>query len=305
MNRRLPAEAGLPPHKPGPLRPREAPPPPRPSPHTITLQTPAFRTLRLPKRLRVVYFLAHTRLAQRIIMVGVAHRHAAPPPPPHLLCSLHQAGTVIWIGILVYTDPAGIRTYLAAQVSEQSPLGDPGAPGLPPHLGVAPVVAGDDSSSTLSMRPAPEPTPLPDNQSEGHQGRAGRGAEAPASAPQIRWSAEDEEGWRRLSFRHWPSLFSYYNITLAKRSAHAGLSPPQPPHPHFLLPSSRYISILPVIPVTVHVSPQEAVETRHPQDTRHPPPPIPKLPAELQTDLTLYKSVPPLAFAEWRPGSRP
>lgn len=54
---------------------------------------------------------------------------------------------------------------------------------------------------------------------------------------------------------------------------------------------SRYISILPVIPVTVHVSPQEAVETRHPQDTRHPPPPIPKLPAELQTDLTLYKSV--------------
>lgn len=76
LNRRLPAEAGLPPHKPGPLRPREAPPPPRPSPHTITLQTPAFRTLRLPKRLRVVYFLAHTRLAQRIIMVGVA------PPTP-------------------------------------------------------------------------------------------------------------------------------------------------------------------------------------------------------------------------------
>ena len=69
LNRRLPAEAGLPPPKPGPLRPREAPPPPRPSPHTITLQTPAFRNLRLPKRLRVVYFLARTRLAQRIIMV--------------------------------------------------------------------------------------------------------------------------------------------------------------------------------------------------------------------------------------------
>lgn len=69
LNRRLPAEAGLPPTKPGPLRPREVPPPPRPSPHTITLQTPAFRNLRLPKRLRVVYFLARTRLAQRIIMV--------------------------------------------------------------------------------------------------------------------------------------------------------------------------------------------------------------------------------------------
>lgn len=54
--------------------------------------------------------------------------------------------------------------------------------------------------------------------------------------------------------------------------------------------SFRYISILPVIPITVHVSPQEALETRHPQDTRHPPPPpIPKVSADLQTDLTLYK----------------
>lgn len=53
----------------------------------------------------------------------------------------------------------------------------------------------------------------------------------------------------------------------------------------------RYISILPVIPVTVHLSPQEAIETRHPQDTRHPPPPIPKVAADLQTDLTLYKLV--------------
>lgn len=59
----------MPPPKPGPLRHREAPPPPRPSPHTITLQAPAFRNLRLPKRLRVIYFLARTRLAQRIIMV--------------------------------------------------------------------------------------------------------------------------------------------------------------------------------------------------------------------------------------------
>ncbi|XP_032373453.1 sterol regulatory element-binding protein cleavage-activating protein isoform X1 [Etheostoma spectabile] len=248
LNRRLPAEAGLPPPKPGPLRTREAPPPPRPSPHTITLQTPAFRNLRLPKRLRVVYFLARTRLAQRIIM----------------------AGTVIWIGILVYTDPAGIRTYLAAQVSEQSPLGDPGGGSLPPHLGVAPVFRGGDPTSTLGINPAPAPTPIPDNQSQGHHGssRVGPLPQAPPPAvPQITWGAEDEEGWRRLSFRHWPSLFSYYNITLAK----------------------RYISILPVIPVTVHLSPQEAIETRHPQDTKHPPPSIPKVAADIQTDLTLYK----------------
>ncbi|XP_075885449.1 sterol regulatory element-binding protein cleavage-activating protein isoform X1 [Nelusetta ayraudi] len=250
LNRRLPAEAGLLPAKPGPLRPREAPPPPRPSPHTITLQTPAFRNLRLPKRLRVVYFLARTRLAQRIIM----------------------AGTVIWIGILVYTDPAGIRTYLAAQVSEQSPLGDPGGGGLPPHLGVAPVFRGGDPTGTLDIHAAPDATPVPENQSQGHDAAANRAgsaiAQAPPPVPQITWGAEDEEGWRRLSFRHWPSLFSYYNLTLAK----------------------RYISILPVIPVTVHVSPQEALDTRHPQDTRHPPPPpIPKVSVDLQTDLTLYK----------------
>ncbi|XP_063054727.1 sterol regulatory element-binding protein cleavage-activating protein isoform X2 [Engraulis encrasicolus] len=236
LNRRLPAEAGMPPPKPGPLRPRETPPPPRPSPHTITLQTPAFRNLRLPKRLRVVYFLARTRLAQRIIMIG----------------------TVIWIGILVYTDPAGLRTYLAAQVSEQSPLGE--AAGLPPHLGVAPVFPGGDPTSTLSVLPAPEPTPIPENQSHGHGHHDGR-------SPQIIWGGpDDEEGWRRLSYRHWPSLFSYYNITLAK----------------------KYISILPVIPVTLHVTPQEAVEMRHPQDTRHAPPPHPRAP-DLQTDLTLYK----------------
>lgn len=169
----------------------------------------------------------------------------SPPPPPtppppavllasgpncsHLLSSLRQAGTVIWIGILVYTDPAGIRTYLAAQVSEQSPLGDPVAGGLPPHLGGAPVFTGGDPSSTLSIHPAPDPTPLPDNQSEGHHGpaRAGPLPKAPATVPQISWGAEDEEGWRRLSFRHWPSLFSYYNITLAKRWASA--PPPRPP----------------------------------------------------------------------------
>ncbi|KAJ8415653.1 hypothetical protein AAFF_G00402100 [Aldrovandia affinis] len=186
--------------QPGPLRPREAPPPPRPSPHTITLQTPAFRNLRLPKRLRVVYFLARTRLAQRIIMVG----------------------TVIWIGILVYTDPAGLRTYLAAQVSEQSPLG--GDAGLP-HMGVAPVFPRGDPTSTLSVLPAPAPTPLPENQSRGHRGPApGHAPRAVPPIPQISWGPEDEEVWRRLSFRHWPSLFSYYNMTLAKRVAALGLA---------------------------------------------------------------------------------
>ena len=153
-------------------------------------------------------------------------QHDQKSPEINLLLTNHylrllQVGTVIWIGILVYTDPAGIRTYLAAQVSEQSPLGDPGGGGLPPHLGVAPVFRGGDPTSTLSIHSAPDPTPLPENQSQGHHGsaRAGPLPQAPPAVPQITWGAEDEEGWRRLSFRHWPSLFSYYNITLAKRWA--------------------------------------------------------------------------------------
>ena len=63
-------------------------------------------------------------------------------------------------------------------------------------------------------------------------------------------------------------------------------------HPRYLFPVGRYISILPVIPVTLHLGPQEAPETpRHPQDARLPPDPIPKFSSpDLQAaDLTLYK----------------
>lgn len=122
LNRRLPAEAGLLPAKPGPLRTREAPPPPRPSPHTITLQTPAFRNLRLPKRLRVVYFLARTRLAQRIIMVRptqatkrwaeLAVSHTDPSPAP-------------------FSPPPGRHRHLDRYPSLHRPGGHPDLPGCP------------------------------------------------------------------------------------------------------------------------------------------------------------------------------
>ncbi|KAM9805457.1 sterol regulatory element-binding protein cleavage-activating protein isoform 4-T4 [Syngnathus typhle] len=249
------SEESLPAPKPSPLRSRSAPSPPRPPPHTVNLQPSAKRP---PKRLRLVYFLARTHLAHRIIMVRT-----------HLAHRIIMVSTVIWIGILVYTDPAGVRTYLAAQVSEQSPLGDDGGGGgLNPYLEVAPIFRGGIPTGPLTDRLTPDPTPLPDSQVQDLAGsKAEPVPQSAAAAPQITWGTEDEEGWRRLSFRHWPSLFSYYNITLAK----------------------RYISILPVIPVAIHLSPQEAIEGRHPQDTRHPMPPIPKVAADLQTDLTLYK----------------
>ncbi|XP_054246249.1 sterol regulatory element-binding protein cleavage-activating protein [Indicator indicator] len=263
LNRRLPAEACLPPLKPSGRPQRyERQPALRPAtPHTITLQPSSFRNLRLPKRLRVIYFFARTRLAQRLIM----------------------AGTVIWIGILVYTDPAGLRTYLTSQVTEQSPLGDAGLPPMPVPGGVLP--AGDPKID-LSVFPS-DSMQLSENQTQQQEQKSGleslRNGQAELGAEaEVTWGAEDEEIWRKLSFRHWPSLFSYYNITLAK----------------------RYISILPAIPVTLYLNPQEALELRHPQEANryHPflsasagkldaePQPDPAK-AKLQghQDVTLYK----------------
>ncbi|XP_064559774.1 sterol regulatory element-binding protein cleavage-activating protein [Zonotrichia leucophrys gambelii] len=278
LNKRLPPEScpARPPCRARPLRPvvphtphamaphGMAPHGPHPiTPHTITLQPSSLRNLRLPKRLRVIYFFARTRLAQRLIM----------------------AGTVIWIGILLYTDPAGLRTYLTSQVTEQSPLGDAGLPAMPVPGGVLP--AGDPKLA-LSVFPS-EPVQLPENRTEpkarlepeqqpwGPEGRANGQLELGTEA-QVTWGAEDEEIWRKLSFRHWPALFSYYNITLAK----------------------RYISILPAIPVTLYLKPQEALEMRHPQEARRSQPflePAPRPERGTGTgtqprghqDVTLYK----------------
>ncbi|XP_034513096.1 sterol regulatory element-binding protein cleavage-activating protein [Ailuropoda melanoleuca] len=225
LNKRLPSEACLPPAKPVGRPARfERQLAVRPStPHTITLQPSSFRNLRLPKRLRVIYFLARTRLAQRLIM----------------------AGTVVWIGILVYTDPAGLRTYLAAQVTEQSPLGEGALTPMPVPSGVLPASHPDPAFSIFP----PDAPKLPENQTlPGEPPEPGGPAEGAhdSPVPEVTWGPEDEELWRRLSFRHWPTLFSYYNITLAK----------------------RYISLLPVIPVTLRLNPREALEGRHPQDGR-------------------------------------
>ncbi|KAM4821418.1 sterol regulatory element-binding protein cleavage-activating protein [Thomomys bottae] len=209
LNKRPPAEACLPPGKPVGRPARHAAARPA-TPHTITLQPSSFRNLRLPKRLRVIYFLARTRLAQRLIM----------------------AGTVVWISILLYTDPAGLRTYLAAQVTEQSPLGDGALPPVP--------VPARHADPAFSIFP-PDAPKLPENQS-----LPGGPPERDGPVPEVTWGPEDEELWRKLSFRHWPTLFSYYNITLAK----------------------RYVSLLPVIPVTLRLDPREALEGRRPHDSR-------------------------------------
>ncbi|NXA74864.1 SCAP protein, partial [Thryothorus ludovicianus] len=241
LNKRLPPESCLAAPEP---RSRARPALRPHTPHTITLQPSSLRNLRLPKRLRLIYFFARTRLAQRLIM----------------------AGTVIWIGILVYTDPAGLRTYLTSQVTEQSPLGDAGLPPMPVPGGVLP--AGDPKID-LSVFPS-EPMQLSENQTQQREQKAGlepnqhtwaqegrgNGQVELGTEAEVTWGAEDEEIWRKLSFRHWPALFSYYNITLAKRQVGW----------HSATGSGVYISILPAIPVTLYLKPQEALEMRHPQE---------------------------------------
>ncbi|XP_030052545.1 sterol regulatory element-binding protein cleavage-activating protein [Microcaecilia unicolor] len=286
LNKRLPAEACMPPSKLVSRSQRyERQPAIRPTtPHTITLQPSSFRNLRLPKRLRVIYFFARTRLAQRIIM----------------------AGTVIWIGILVYTDPTGLRTYLTAQVTEQSHLVDAE---MPP-LSLPGIHPAGDAQSALSVFPSGTAQSLENqsqqrNQKEVMDSLRERLEVQPGSwsertgihntdqieasllehstGAEVTWGTEDEEIWRKLSFRHWPSLFSYYNITLAK----------------------KYISILPVIPVTLYLNPQEVLEARHPQESEryHPffpahdelsedggeKPSEPLSKPEGHVDVTLYK----------------
>ncbi|KAG9471892.1 hypothetical protein GDO78_022327 [Eleutherodactylus coqui] len=247
LNRRMPAEACMPQSKPLSHTPKyERQQALRPNtPHTITLQP--LRNLRLPKRLRLIYFFARTRLAQRIIM----------------------AGTVVWIGILLYTDPAGLHTYLTTvQVTEQSPLGVAVVPPIP-----VPVMPASDPQSALPILPTGS-SQLLENQSqrdhkevmetfrealEGNsrrswaegqrkdQSKVGPEFKEDRAHTEVTWGPEDEETWRKLSFRHWPTLFNYYNITLAK----------------------RYISILPMIPITLYLTPEDVFEARHPHEVQH------------------------------------
>ncbi|OWF39399.1 sterol regulatory element-binding protein cleavage-activating protein-like [Mizuhopecten yessoensis] len=50
--------------------------------------------------------------------------------------------------------------------------------------------------------------------------------------------------WRQLNYKHWPTLFAYYNITLY----------------------GKFISILPTIHLSMIVDPQEAIDMRHPSE---------------------------------------
>lgn len=129
----------------------------------------------------------------------------------------------------MYTDPAGLRTYLAAQVTEQSPLGEGTLTPMPVPGGVLPANHPDPAFSIFP----PDAPQFPENHTlPGEMPESGAQVEGvhDSPVPEVTWGPEDEELWRKLSFRHWPTLFSYYNITLAKRLVEpCRLPPPRPP----------------------------------------------------------------------------
>nr|CAB3265884.1 sterol regulatory element-binding protein cleavage-activating protein-like [Phallusia mammillata] len=104
--------------------------------------------LKIPKRLKVVFFFADTRMIQRGLMVSM----------------------VIWVACLVYSYPDQEENWetSAHHHSQKLPLHEVV---FDPKL-----YSGD-----------------------------------------IQWSYEDIYSFQQLGFRHWPTLFAYYNITLAAK----------------------------------------------------------------------------------------
>ena len=108
--------------------------------------------LKVPRRLRVVFFVADTRMVQRGLMVMV----------------------VVWIALLVYSDPAGLFNHNQSSVTDGS-------------------LNLDIISSLKDLD------------------------EAVPTSHEINWGFKDILSSHYLSFRHWPTLFAYYNITLAEK----------------------------------------------------------------------------------------
>uniref|UniRef100_H2Z5K6 Sterol regulatory element-binding protein cleavage-activating protein n=1 Tax=Ciona savignyi TaxID=51511 RepID=H2Z5K6_CIOSA len=172
--------------------------------------------LKIPKRLKVVFFFADTRMLQRGLMVSM----------------------VIWFVLLVYSDPVGIRKKAESHFNYEASVANSFD-----FMDKTQEVCHYNNYQNLTFepvlftfkqdRPSLKPfciqvksTPPPVN-----------------TNGDINWSVPDLQSYEYLSFRHWPTLFAYYNITLAE----------------------RFISILPPILIPISITPEEAQEARHPQ----------------------------------------
>ncbi|XP_077972967.1 sterol regulatory element-binding protein cleavage-activating protein-like isoform X2 [Styela clava] len=160
--------------------------------HKVETGGKSVTILKIPKRLRVLFFWADTRMVQRGLMVFM----------------------VIWFGLLIYGDPFGNKS-------------------------TVPVTPTPPQYRTATLAPIPVPTKEPFSIFQ--QEKKTRIPEPVDDHGNLLWSQNDLLLYRRLSFRHWPTLFAYYNLTLA----------------------GRFVSILPSIPLTVTIHPDDAVKSRH------------------------------------------
>uniref|UniRef100_H2Z5K8 Sterol regulatory element-binding protein cleavage-activating protein n=1 Tax=Ciona savignyi TaxID=51511 RepID=H2Z5K8_CIOSA len=195
--------------------------------------------LKIPKRLKVVFFFADTRMLQRGLMVSM----------------------VIWFVLLVYSDPVGIRKKAESHFNYEASVAnsfdfmdktqevchynnyqilanmvymDLSLPmkSNEIHCFVSTAIDKLQCCILYVHRPTPQWS------SEIHFLNL-----LVNTNGDINWSVPDLQSYEYLSFRHWPTLFAYYNITLAE----------------------RFISILPPILIPISITPEEAQEARHPQ----------------------------------------
>ena len=130
-----------------------------PEAHSVSIENggKAQSILKIPKRMKVIFFFGDTRIVQRGLMVTF----------------------VVWFSFLVYSDPAGLfnenQTSLAGQFHRL-------------HFNLDAVTA---------LKQMDE--------------------EIPSIKERVNWGFKDVLSSRYLSFRHWPTLFAYYNITLAEK----------------------------------------------------------------------------------------
>uniref|UniRef100_H2Z5K7 Sterol regulatory element-binding protein cleavage-activating protein n=1 Tax=Ciona savignyi TaxID=51511 RepID=H2Z5K7_CIOSA len=174
--------------------------------------------LKIPKRLKVVFFFADTRMLQRGLMVSM----------------------VIWFVLLVYSDPVGIRkkaeshfNYEASVANSFDFMDKTQEKYWVTYFNADKAGFVSTAIDKLQCCILYVHRPTPQWSSEIHF----------LNLLDINWSVPDLQSYEYLSFRHWPTLFAYYNITLAE----------------------RFISILPPILIPISITPEEAQEARHPQ----------------------------------------
>ena len=144
---------------------------------------PAPLLKKLPKRLRVINFIARTRMVQRGIMV----------------C------TVIWIGLLVYK--TGLYVEHLKQMDENDTAISAALNKILHSEGIEDFDYDDGEA----------PTRRSNGQGQGQGERLSSMIKEGVQNSLVMLQHEDPMPWTHLSYQHWPQVFGYYNTSVAGR----------------------------------------------------------------------------------------